>query len=480
MTHPVSLSDSQLRAALEAVGQGHVFRFWDQLAPSQRAELIADLRLINVAQLPNLARLAASETKSMPAQADLQPASVKRRASISADIVRRGEALLAAGKVAAFIVAGGQGTRLGFDGPKGAFPISPVQGKTLFQLFAESILATIRTYGGKIHWYVMTSPANHDATCSCFESNDFYGLGREGVSFFQQGVMPAFDRSGKILLDQPHRIALSPDGHGGSLLALATSGMLADMAARGVDHLSYFQVDNPLVHCLDPAFLGLHDASGSEMSSKTLPKADDLEKVGNFAAIDGALTVIEYSDFPDALARMKNSDGTRRFDAANIAIHALSRAFIERLTADPAAFALPWHRAVKRVPFVDLESGVRVEPTEPNAIKLESFVFDALPLSRNPVLMETSREEEFSPVKNATGIDSVDTAKRDISLRAARWLKSAGVQVPVSADGSPDGVFEISPLLALNAQQLAERRPLPGVIKPGSRIYLGPNSLSAQ
>lgn len=479
MMQPVSPSDSQLREALEAVGQGHVFRFWERLTPLAREELIADLRLINIAQLPSLARLASSGTKSAPAQADLQPASVVRRASISADIVRRGEALLAAGKIAAFIVAGGQGTRLGFDGPKGAFPISPVQGKTLFQLFAESILATIRTYGGKIHWYVMTSPANHDATCSCFESNDFYGLGREGVSFFQQGVMPAFDRSGKILLDQPHRIALSPDGHGGSLLALATSGMLADMAARGEEHLSYFQVDNPLVHCLDPAFLGLHDTSGSEMSSKTLPKADDLEKVGNFAAIDGALTVIEYSDFPDALARIRNSDGSRRFDAANIAIHALSRSFIERLTANPAAFALPWHRAVKKVPHVDLESGERVEPTEPNAIKLESFVFDALPLARNPVLMETSRKEEFSPVKNATGVDSVDTAKRDISLRAARWLASAGVQVPQTADGVPDGVFEISPLLALNAQQLAERRQLPGAIKPGSRLYLGPNSLIA-
>lgn len=476
MTSKTEPNRDRIRQQFDEVGQGHVFTFWDRLGASERNELIADLASVNVAQLPSLARLAASEDHQTHVPDDLMPAEVVRPEAVTPETIRRGQSLLAEGKVAAFTVAGGQGTRLGFDGPKGAFPISPVRNKPLFQLFAECILGTARTYGREIDWYIMTSPVNHDATRQFLESNGFFGLAPQRVHFFQQGVMPAFDRQGKILLDQPHRLALSPDGHGGSLLALATSGMLADMAAKGVEHLSYFQVDNPLVHCLDPAFLGLHDKTGSEMSSKTLPKADDLEKVGNFAMSGGKLMVIEYSDLPEKLARMKNADGSRRFDAANIAIHVLSRAFIERLTADQASFALPWHRAVKKVPHVDLKTGRRIEPAEPNAIKLEAFVFDALPLARNPILLETSREEEFSPVKNAEGVDSVETAKRDMSRRAARWLVEAGVDIPTASDGLPDGLFEISPLLGLSVTQIKEKKPSLQKIAPGSKTYLGPVS----
>lgn len=461
----------ELKARLAAIGQDHVFRFWSDLNEGHRQQLLADLALINLDELPGLSRLAAAGDAHHTIPNDLEAAPVARREEIGADAVKRGRALLAAGKVAAFTVAGGQGTRLGFTGPKGCFPISPVRGKTLFQLFAESIVATGRRYGAPVRWYIMTSPANHAETTSFFANHAFFGLPPEDVVFFQQGVMPAFDRSGKILLEQPHRIALSPDGHGGSLRALAESGALADMKRRCVEHLSYFQVDNPLVHCLDPVFVGLHDLRGSEMTSKSVPKVDDLERVGNFAVRGGQVHVIEYSDFPEQLARLKNADGTRKFDAANIAVHVLSRRFIERLTADRAAFALPWHRALKKVPFIDLENGRRVEPAEPNAVKLEAFVFDALPLAANAVVMETSRAEEFSPVKNPSGVDSVETAKRDMSRRAARWIMAAGHSIPRRPDGSPDGTFEVSPLLALDESELAGKHVAIGSLPAGSTHY---------
>jgi UDP-N-acetylglucosamine/UDP-N-acetylgalactosamine diphosphorylase len=318
----------------------------------------------------------------------------------------------------------------------------------------------------------MTSPANDRQTREFFDQHGCFGLRPDRVKFFQQGVMPAFDRCGKMLLDQPHRLALSPDGHGGTLLALAARGMLADMARRGIDYISYFQVDNPLVACIDPLFVGAHAESGSEASSKSLPKADDFEKVGHFATADGKLTVIEYSDLPEDLALARNADGSRRFDAANIAVHLFDRAFIERLTADRAAFGLPWHRALKKVPHVDLDSGRRVEPGAADAVKLEAFIFDALPLARRPLLLETSRAEEFSPIKNATGVDSVDSARRDMSRRAARWLAQAGFDVPRRADGEPDGVFEISPLLATTAEELRSRTLSPRPIAPNERVYL--------
>ncbi|HVP12750.1 MAG TPA: UDPGP type 1 family protein, partial [Phycisphaerae bacterium] len=440
--------------------------------PSQRRQLLDDLSCINVKALPELVRLAMTgQTTALP-NAALLPVQVIPRESVGTEVVARGRSLLEAGKVAAFTVAGGQGTRLGFDGPKGAFPISPVRNKPLFQIFAEGILATDRRYGCRTQWYIMTSPANDAETRQFFREHSHFGMEAGQVTFFQQGVMPAFDQDGRILLDEKHRLTLAPDGHGGSLLALARTGMLADMAERGVEYISYFQVDNPLVMCLDPVFIGLHAAHKTEMSSKALPKADDLERVGNFAMAGGRQMVIEYSDLPDELAHARNPDGSRKFDAGNIAIHLLSRSFVERLTADPASFALPWHKARKKVPYVDLTSGRRIEPAEPNAIKLESFVFDALPLAKHPVVMGTSRAEEFSPVKNATGVDSVDTARRDTSRRAARWLEVAGFKVPRNAAGEPDAVFEISPLLALDAEQLGERNLPRRTFERGTKNYL--------
>lgn len=457
MADPINERYEALNPSLLAAGQDHVFAFWPELSSDQKHQLLDDLGRIDIGRLAELRRIVLGADASPAPPTDLEPATVIPRESVGREIVERGRVLLAAGKVAALTVAGGQGTRLGFDGPKGAFPVSPVANKTLFQLFAESILATGRRYGSPITWYIMTSPQNARATRSFFQSHRFFGLSQEHVRFFPQGVMPSFDPMGRILLSDKHRLALSPDGHGGSLLALASTGTLADMAARGIEQISYSQVDNPLVACLDPVFIGLHDVHGSDMSSKTLPKADDLERVGNFALVGGRLTVIEYSDLPEALAHAKNKDGSRRFDAANVAIHILSRSFVERLTAEASGFALPWHAAKKKVSCVDPSTGERIDPTAPNAVKLEAFVFDALALARSPILAGTSRAEEFSPVKNKTGVDSVETARRDMSRRAARWLEHAGMKVPRDARGEPTASYEISPLVALDAEELAER-----------------------
>ncbi|HKQ47826.1 MAG TPA: UDPGP type 1 family protein [Phycisphaerae bacterium] len=462
----------RLRSSYQAAGQGQVFTFWESLDERERSELLDDLEGVNTAELSALSAMAASTDHRHPT-AEIEPAEVVSWQDVSNETIELGRQALAKGSVAALTVAGGQGTRLGLDGPKGALPISPVRGKTLFQLFAEFIAATDRRYGCATTWYVMTSPANDAQTRAFFAANQYFGLSSERIRFFKQGVMPAFDPGGKILLDQPHRLALSPDGHGGTLLALAHGGMLADMVARGVEQISYFQVDNPLVACLDPAFIGLHVSAGAEMSSKSVPKADDLEKVGNFVRVNGKAAVIEYSDLPPTLGHAKNPDGTRRFNAANIAVHLLSRRFVERLTENPASFALPWHRAEKKVPYMDLSSGRRVHPERPNAIKLESFIFDALPLANRTVTLETSREEEFSPVKNPTGVDSIETAQRDMSRRAARWMASAGYAIPRRADGEPDGRFEISPLVALDATQLTEQPRPARSISAGESVYLG-------
>lgn len=465
-----------LKAELDGHGQSHLLAHWDRLGPEQRQSLLDDIEQINFAALDSLvtSHVRAEQPFALPAQIEPAPF-YPAKPDIElvgryADAVKRGVSLIRQNRVAAFTVAGGQGTRLGFDGPKGAFPTSPVLNKSLFQLFAESIRGTNRRYGSDLRWYIMTSPQNDAATKAYFDEHSHFGLDADHVRFFTQGVMPAFSPEGKILLDAPGRIAFSPDGHGGSLLALRRSGALAEMAVAGIDYISYFQVDNPLVRTIDPLFIGLHDLTKSEMSSKTIGKADDLERVGNFVIGDGKMVVIEYSDLPNELAHAKDDLGRRKFDAGSIAIHVLSRSFVERVTADEANFGLPWHRAIKKVPYVD-ESGKRIEPTKPNAIKLEAFIFDAIPMARNPLILQTIRAEEFSPVKNATGVDSAETSRRDQSRRVASWLTAAGFDVPVTAAGEPDGVFEISPLLALDAGHLREVMLTAPTIRPGQTHY---------
>jgi UDP-N-acetylglucosamine/UDP-N-acetylgalactosamine diphosphorylase len=456
-----------VRQTFDAAGQGHVFRFFDRLSPSSQASLLRQAAGIDLAEIDHLVRTLVRGTGGSGAAAKdyggIAPAPYIPLPGSGGDAARWreaaivGESALRAGRVAAFTVAGGQGTRLGFDGPKGTFPVTPVAGKTLFQVFAEKILAASRRYGRPIPWFIMTSDINHDATVAFFEEHRHFGLDPAGVRFFSQGLMPAVTPEGKILLSAPDQIALSPDGHGGSLRALVRNGCTARMEELGIDLLSYFQVDNPLVRPLDPAFLGFHLLEESEASSKTCLKAYPEEKVGVFVSRDGVLEVLEYSDLPAELVQARDADGQIRFRAGSIAIHVFSRALVERMgAAEDPALRLPFHLARKKVPTVD-DQGNPVEPEAPNGIKFEMFVFDALPFARNPLVVETARSEEFSPVKNAAGNDSPQTCREDQLRQFARWARAAGHDVPVDATGLPDFPFEISPLFADSAEAFAAR-----------------------
>lgn len=467
------------RQPLAGIGQDHVLRFADRLDESGKSKLAAQFDALDLDLIRQLADEYVRNKPTLELPTDIQPVQAYPRVpdpdrrTLYAQAKARGEQLLKEGNVAAFLVAGGQGTRLGYDGPKGEYPVTPVKSKPLFQVFAEQLLAHSRDAGKSIPWYIMTSDANDAPTRAFFQKNAYFGYPPADVFFFQQGMMPAFGMDGRMLLGAKDSLALSPDGHGGSLRALKRSGALDDMKRRGVEHLSYFQVDNPLVHVIDPLFLGLHDLTGSEMSSKTVPKADALEKVGNFVVGDGKLQVIEYSDLPESLARKANADGSLAFNAGSIAIHALRRSFIERLTSG-GALQLPWHRAEKKVPYVN-DAGEQVKPDKPNAVKLEQFVFDAIPLAANAIVYTTDRAEEFSPVKNAEGNDSPATCRRDQIRRAARWLREAGVEVPTRA-GEPDAVMEIDPLYAVSDEQLKQRTPKQKV-RNGAVIYFGSNGV---
>jgi UDP-N-acetylglucosamine/UDP-N-acetylgalactosamine diphosphorylase len=362
-----------------------------------------------------------------------------------AQAFEHGEGLVRTGKTTAFTVAGGQGTRLGYDGPKGTLSVSPIKGKALFQLFAEQILGVSEKYGVVIPWYVMCSPLNLEATIAHFEEQKYYGLGQDNLKFFAQGVMPATDFDGNLLLASHDSLALSPNGHGGSLKALIDSGSVADMSRRGIEHVSYFQVDNPLVSVINPLLIGLHDLQRSDMSSRSLTKTGPFEKLGNFVSIGDRVTIIEYSDLPEEKALEKDADGRIKYRAGSPAIHVLRRDFIEQFAS--GAIKLPYHRAEKKVACLS-ETGEPVAPEQPNAVKFETFVFDALPLAKNPLLLEADRLEEFSPVKNMTGVDSLESSQADQVKRAKRWLANAGHTI------KEDAIVEICPRAFPNERAL--------------------------
>lgn len=469
------MNESAIRSKLLQIGQDRLVCQLDRLDDAERRRLLAQLAALDLDLMGQLIESHVKTKPRMDLPHDIRPAEAyprtpdNTRRALYDQASQRGQQLLRDGKVAAFLVAGGQGSRLGYEGPKGEYPVTPIRRKPLFQVFAEQLRAFGRDYGRPIPWYIMTSDANDAQTRAFFQRNGHFGYDPADIFIFQQGMMPAFSFDGHLLLSEPDSLALSPDGHGGSLRALDRSGALADMRRRGVEHLSYFQVDNPLVHCMDELFLGLHDLTGSEMSSKTIAKAGPLEKVGNFVVADGKLQVIEYSDLPEKLAMQTNPDGSLRFNAGSIAIHALSVSFIERLNRG-GKLQLPWHRAEKKVPCID-EAGNRLSPDKPNGVKLEQFVFDAIPLAQKPIVYTTDRAEEFSPVKNAEGSDSPATCRRDQIRRHARWLADAGVTVPMK-DGEPDAVIEISPLYATSSRQIRERSLPFKAIERGQSVYL--------
>lgn len=451
-----------IRAHYEENGQGHVFAFYDSLSDKEKASLASQAEAIDLDEVAALVSdLINSHSEGNAAIADdLKPADYiplpdkeDGDKAFWESAREKGESALRTGRVAAFTVAGGQGTRLGYDGPKGTYGVTPVLKASLFQVFAEKILASSRIYGSAIPWYIMTSVINHEQTVNYFERNHYFGLPEDRVHFFTQGLMPAVDAEGKILMADKGEIALSPDGHGGALRALVRSGSIRDMEADGIDILSYFQVDNPLVRCIDPAFIGFHLKNKSELSSKMVPKAYAGEKVGVFCELDDKALVVEYSDMPERLSEETTDNGELRFRAGSIAIHIFDRKFIQRLgSGEDGTVKLPFHLAHKKVSHIDAEGNLH-EPTEPNAYKFEMFVFDALPFAKNPVIIETAREDDFSPVKNAEGVDSPETSREDQLRQYVRWARSAGIEIETDETGLPPFAFEVSPLFGDTADR---------------------------
>ncbi|MDA1179464.1 MAG: UTP--glucose-1-phosphate uridylyltransferase [Planctomycetota bacterium] len=330
------------------------------------------------------------------------------------------------------------------------YPIGPISNRTLFQVLADQLRAVRRACDAIIPLFLMTSPATHEETIDYLTANQYLGLDPASVQVFCQGTMPAVDvHTGRILLEAPDRLSLSPDGHGGTVAALARHGSLKKMEQLGIDYIFYFQVDNPLVSVCDAEFIGYHILAGSEMSTQVVAKQEPGDRVGNVVEVDGRLQIIEYSDLPLEAAERRHPDGTLVMWAGNTAVHVIDRAFMERAQSEAI---LPFHRALKKVVTID-ERGEEVVPDHPNAIKFERFIFDLLPSAKNSIVVEVREEEYFAPVKNPSGAskDSPNTAQAAMVRQHRRLLRAAGAIV------SEDVCVEVNPLFARDVSEMKLR-----------------------
>lgn len=418
-------------------GQAHLLEGLNQLPADTRERFVARLEEVDWAELAAPAEPPSPEEVEPPRVLTLAEREARRP-----ELAAAGEAAYREGRVGVLVVAGGQGTRLGWTGPKGTFPLAPHSGKTIYQLQAEKVLSLSRRVGRDVPLLVLTSPATDEPTRTFFAEHDDFGLARGQARFFTQGTVPSLDREGRALLERPGVLLENPDGHGGVFEALVRSGELERVAAEGAEHLVYIQVDNVLAPVDDATLVGLAAVERADVVTKVLEKSHPDEKVGHLVRVGGRDRIVEYTELTPEDARSRTASGELVYRWGSPAMHAWSVAFLSSLAA--RGYRPPLHRSAK-----PLKAWIDGETREVDGWKHERFVFDLVPEAERSIGIEIERASEFAPVKNAEGDSSPATAVELAHAQYVSWLRDAGVDV----DLKPDERIEISPLLGATREQ---------------------------
>ena len=317
-----------------------------------------------------------------------------------------GEQVIKQGHYAVITMAGGQGTRLGHNGPKGTYALDTINGKKyIFEIIIDRLKKAEKQYNVTIPWYVMTSKENHQDTILFLEKNNYFGYNKDKIKFFKQGELPLIDTQGKIILDENAKIKEAADGNGGIYEALSKSGMLQELKQNQIEWIFISGIDNILSNFVDPILLGLTIKENNVIASKSVAKANPQEKVGVFCKMNGKPKIIEYIDLPEEMAEELDENGELMYGEVNIGTYLYNRSVLENL----ANAKLPYHAAFKKSGYLNA-NGKFIEPDEPNVFKFETFIFDAFTRYDDMTIMRVKREDEFAPVKNRTGNDSPETA----------------------------------------------------------------------
>lgn len=397
------MTKEQAMKVLEEHNQTHVMRGFDDLTSAQQETLlsqIADLQWDDIALAGNQTEIPLGEITPIEGM-DVEEIDAKREeyAKIGYEAIREG-------KVAALLLAGGMGTRLGFDKPKGELNVGIDKTLYIFQCLINNLMDVTNVAGKTVPLYIMTSEKNNDETIRFFEEQNYFGYPKEDVAFFVQEMAAAVDYDGKLLMEEPGRLATSPNGNGGWFSSLQKAGLLEDVHKRGVEWINIFAVDNVLQRICDPAFIGATIESGKVSGSKVVRKVDPYEKMGVMCLEDGKPSVVEYYELSEDMAEATNPDGKLTY-AYGVILNYIFR--VDKLE-EIVEKHLPVHVVEKKIPYIT-ETGELVKPTEPNGYKFETLVVDMIRLMDDNLPFEVVREKEFAPIKNLHGVDSLDSAR---------------------------------------------------------------------
>lgn len=401
----------EAKVLLEKYNQMHVLKSYERMNEENKKQLLEQISKID---FEKMTKLFDNSTKTPEiSNSIIEPIEYKDSAKLSdekkTEYIKIGEEAIRNGKLAVVTMAGGQGTRLGHNGPKGTYDIGLESHKSIFEIQNDILKEAKSKYGRTIPWYLMTSRENNADTVKFFEKNNYFGYPKaESNYFFKQGELPMLDEDGKLILDENGMIKEAADGHGGVFEAMAKNGVLEDMRKRGIEWIFIAAVDNVLVQMADPLFIGFAIKEGYTIASKTIPKVGPEERVGVFCKKDGKPYVIEYTEISEEYAHMRDAEGELVYGEGHVLLNLFHISALEEIEK----YKLPYHTAHKKCAYMN-ENGEFVTPEKPNAYKYETFLFDAFSRMDSIGLLRGKRECDFSPVKNAEGTDSPETARRD-------------------------------------------------------------------
>lgn len=415
---------SEVLSKLSSIDQVHLLAYWEALSSQQQKYLATQILNLDIdTYLTQKYMLEPSESKPAPSIGPLG-----EYAHISGDVAL-GQKLLAQKKCGCLLIAGGQGTRLSYDGPKGMFPVSVIKHKTLFQLFAEKTLAAGKQAGCLLPLAIMTSPLNHNRIVAHFEANSYFGLHPSQISFYRQNTLPFLNDKGDLFLEEKFSLAQGPDGNGSALKSFVDAGLWNSWHQLGIEQVHFVLIDNPLADPFDAELLGFHVAQKADVTLKCAQRLDPEEKVGLVVEQEGHIAVIEYSEISQKESQARRPDGTLKYACANLSLFGMSMDFIRHAAYENFPY-LPLHKAYKAVKYLD-ETGRSRISEKPQAWKFERFIFDVLPFANAVKVLVYPREMCFAPLKNATGPDSLETVQAALQhLDKITYEKITGQAAP--------------------------------------------------
>ena len=393
---------------LKKYGQEQLLSQYNKLSDEKKAKLLDEILTLDFAQIEELYKRI--DQKVDFTNSKIEPIGYTDKNTMDEEKLKHYEEIgvqnIKSGKLAVVTMAGGQGTRLGHSGPKGTFDIGLDSHKPIFEILCDTLKEAHQKYGVYVVWYIMTSRENNDDTVKFFETHNYFGYPKDKVVFFKQGELPMVDTEGKILVGEDGLIKKAADGHGGIFLSMKKNGIIYDMKTRGIEWVFIGGVDNVLVNMVDPVLVGVAIVNKMLAAGKSVVKAGPHEKVGVFCKRNGRPSVVEYSEISPEMAEATGKDGELLYGESHILCNLFSIKAIEQISKN----TLPYHSAFKKAKYLD-QNGNLVVSDKPNAYKFEAFLFDAFESLDDMAILRVKREEEFAPVKNASGVDSPETAR---------------------------------------------------------------------